>query len=123
MSKYTTGELAKLCNVSVRTVQFYDTKGPLPPTTLTDGERLYSDDDLIKLRLICMLKSLGLTLGSIQGILSSDAPGKVLTLLLDEQMKQLHNEREEKQQQMDAIKIIKEKIGNMDAPRLIQSMT
>ena len=27
MSNYTTGEMAKLCNVSVRTVQFYDTKG------------------------------------------------------------------------------------------------
>ncbi len=36
MSKYTTGELAKLCDVSVRTVQFYDTKGLLPPTELTD---------------------------------------------------------------------------------------
>ena len=29
MSNYTTGEMAKLCNVSVRTVQFYDTKGIL----------------------------------------------------------------------------------------------
>jgi DNA-binding transcriptional MerR regulator len=25
MSKYTTGEIAKLCGVSVRTVQYYDT--------------------------------------------------------------------------------------------------
>ena len=63
MSKYTTGELAKLCDVSVRTVQFYDTKGLLPPSALTEGgRRLYTDDDLIRLRLICMLKALGLTL-------------------------------------------------------------
>ena len=27
MSKYTTGELAKLCGVTVRTVQYYDTRG------------------------------------------------------------------------------------------------
>ena len=47
MSKYTTGELAKLCGVSVRTVQFYDTKGLLPPSELSEGgRRLYSDDDL-----------------------------------------------------------------------------
>ncbi|MFR7719055.1 MAG: MerR family DNA-binding transcriptional regulator [Lachnospiraceae bacterium] len=29
MSKYTTGEIAKLCGVSVRTVQYYDTRGIL----------------------------------------------------------------------------------------------
>lgn len=116
MSKYSTGELAKLCDVSVRTVQFYDTKGLLPPTELTDGgRRLYTDDDLTKLRLICMLKALGLSLDSIQGILGSEAPGKVLTLLLDEQMKQLGGEIKEKQEQIDAIKIVKENIRNMDA--------
>ena len=116
MSKYTTGELAKLCNVSVRTVQFYDTKGLLPPTELTEGgRRLYTDDDLIKLRLICMLKALGLKLDSIQGILSSEKPGKVLNLLLDEQAKQIEQEVKEKQEQIEAIKIVKDSIRNMDA--------
>jgi DNA-binding transcriptional MerR regulator/DNA-directed RNA polymerase subunit RPC12/RpoP len=115
MSKYTTGEMAKLCNVSVRTVQFYDAKGLLPPSELTDGgRRLYTDDDLTKLRLICMLKALGLSLDSIQGILSSKAPGKVLMLLLEEQTKQLDGEIKEKQEQIDAIKIIKESIRNRD---------
>ena len=27
MQKYTTGEVAKLCGVSVRTVQYYDNRG------------------------------------------------------------------------------------------------
>ena len=116
MSKYSTGELAKLCNVSVRTIQFYDKKGLLPPTGLTDGgRRIYNDDDLNKMRLICMLKSLGLTLYTIQGILESKTPGKVLALLLDEQMKQLDSEIKGKQEQIDAIKIVKENIRNMDA--------
>lgn len=116
MSIYTTGELAKLCNVSVRTVQFYDKKGILPPTGLTDGgRRLYNDDDLIKLRLICMLKSLGLSLDSIQNILSSEAPSKVLLLMLDEQMKHLGVDIKEKQEQINAIKIVKENIRNADA--------
>ena len=39
MSKYTTGEIAKLCNVTVRTVQYYDTKGILVPSELTDAAR------------------------------------------------------------------------------------
>ncbi len=39
MLKYTTGELAKLCNVSVRTVQFYDTKNLLKPSEISEGGR------------------------------------------------------------------------------------
>lgn len=34
MSKYTTGELAKLCDVSVRTVQYYDTRGIWVPSNM-----------------------------------------------------------------------------------------
>lgn len=37
MSLYTTGELAKKCNVSVRTIQYYDERGILVPTDLTEG--------------------------------------------------------------------------------------
>ena len=33
MSKYTTGEIAKLCGVSVRTVQYYDTVVFLSPAS------------------------------------------------------------------------------------------
>ena len=111
MSKYTTGELAKRCHVSVRTVQFYDTKGLLPPTALTDGgRRLYNDEDADKLQLICMLKALGLSLVSIRGIFHSDAPEKILLLLLEEQMLQLQNEIKTKRQQMDAIKIVMENV-------------
>ena len=40
MSKYTTGELAKLCGVTVRTVQYYDTRGILIPSELSEGGRL-----------------------------------------------------------------------------------
>lgn len=39
MSLYTTGELAKKCNVSVRTIQYYDERGILVPTDLTEGGR------------------------------------------------------------------------------------
>ena len=51
MARYTTGELAKLCDVTVRTVQYYDSKGLLKPSDLSDGgRRLYSDEDLTNLR-------------------------------------------------------------------------
>jgi len=116
MSHYTTGEMAKQCNITVRTVQFYDTKGLLSPSDLTEGgRRLYTDDDLTKLRLICLLKALGLTLSAIAGILQSEQPAKVLGVLLDEQAKQIADEVKEKQQQLDAIKLVKASMGNSDA--------
>ena len=34
MSKYTTGEIAKLCGVTVRTVQYYDSRNILVPSAL-----------------------------------------------------------------------------------------
>ncbi|MCL2856491.1 MAG: MerR family transcriptional regulator [Oscillospiraceae bacterium] len=113
MSKYTTGEMAKLCNVSVRTVQFYDTRGLLHPSELTEGgRRLYTDDDLTKLRLICTLKIIGLSLDSIKGILESKSSGKVLSLLLDEQMKLLSDEIEERRNQLETIKTIRDYVSN-----------
>lgn len=111
MSKYTTGELAKLCNVSVRTVQFYDTKGLLPPTELSEGgRRLYNDDDLRKFQLIITLKAIGLSLNSIKRVLESEFSGKILAILLDEQEKLLADEIDERQRQLDMINVIKEYI-------------
>ena len=43
MSKYTTGEIARISGVSVRTVQYYDDRGILKPSELSEGgRRLYS---------------------------------------------------------------------------------
>ncbi len=109
MSAYTTGELAKLCEVSVRTVQFYDAKDLLKPTELTNGgRRLYSESDLKRMRMICMLKSLGLSLESIKGILDSDHPENVLLLLLDEQERQIDEEIGLMQRQKKAIGGVRE---------------
>ncbi|MCL2719595.1 MAG: MerR family transcriptional regulator [Lachnospiraceae bacterium] len=111
MSNYTTGEMAKLCNVSVRTVQFYDTKGILHPSDLTEGgRRIFNDEDLRKLQVICTLKAIGLSLNSIKSIMESELSGRILTILLDEQEKLLGGEIEERQKQLEMINIIKENI-------------
>ncbi len=106
-SRYTTGELAKRCGISVRTVQFYDAKGLLKPSEISDGgRRLYSDDDAKRMQTICVLKALGLSLGSIKGFLASDDPRKVLVLLLEQQAKLVAGDMEEKQKQLETIKLI-----------------
>ena len=54
MSMYTTGEIARLCGVSVRTVQYYDSRNILIPSRLSEGgRRLYSEDDLRRMKLTC----------------------------------------------------------------------
>lgn len=118
MSNYTTGEMAKLCNVSVRTVQFYDQKGILHPSAESEGgRRIYNDDDLTKLRLISTLKSIGLPLDSIKSVMESELSEKILTLLLNEQVKTLTNEIDERQKQLERITVIKESItGKASVP-------
>lgn len=109
MPKYTTGELAKLCGVSVRTVQYYDSRGLLTPSELSDGgRRLYSEGDARKLKLICFLKELGLALGSIGEILEADHCAEVIGLLLDQQEKQLREELAGKEQQLENIRSIRQ---------------
>ena len=79
MSKYTTGELAKLCGVSVRTVQYYDTRGILVPSELSEGgRRLYSEDDLKLMKIICFLREAGLAINSIGELLSEQDPGSIM---------------------------------------------
>ena len=101
MSKYTTGEIAKLCGVTVRTVQYYDTRGILVPSELTEGgRRLYSEDDVRRMKIICFLRDLGLPIDSISRLLSEDDPGSVISLLLDQREAALKNEIGEREEQL-----------------------
>ncbi|WP_308636331.1 MerR family transcriptional regulator [Paenibacillus silvisoli] len=57
---YRANEFAKKASVSVRTLQYYDKQGVLPPSAYTEsGHRLYSDSDLKALQQILALKFLG----------------------------------------------------------------
>ncbi|MCR5264793.1 MAG: MerR family transcriptional regulator [Clostridiales bacterium] len=101
MSKYTTGEIAKLCGVTVRTVQYYNTRGILMPSGLSEGgRRLYSEDDVKRMKIICFLRDLGLPIDSIGKLLSEDDPGSVVALLLDQQDAALRKEIDEREAQL-----------------------
>ena len=101
MSKYTTGEVAKLCGVTVRTVQYYDTRGILVPSELSEGgRRLYSEDDVKRMKIVCFLRELGLSIDAIRQLLSEDDPGSVLSLLLDEQESALKKEIGEREKML-----------------------
>ena len=114
MSDYTTGELARLCGITVRTVQFYDARGLLHPSDLSEGgRRLYSEGDLRKMRMITALKTLGLTLDAIGGVLASEHPEKVLLLLLEEQEKRIADEQGALERQRRAVETVRETIRSV----------
>ena len=115
MSKYTTGEVSKLCDVTVRTVQYYDTRGILIPSELTEGgRRLYSDDDLRRMKIICFLRDLGLPIDSIAQLLSEEEPGSVISLLIDQQEHVLREELNECQKKLNKLTELKHELKGLD---------
>lgn len=115
MSKYTTGEIAKLCGVSVRTVQYYDTRGILTPSELTEGgRRLYSEDDFKRMKIICFLRDAGISINSIGELLSEDDPGSVISVLLEQQEQLLREEVDERQAKLDMLDGIKRELKSVE---------
>lgn len=108
MSKYTTGEIAKLCGVTVRTVQYYDSRGILVPSELSEGgRRLYSEDDVKRLKIICFLRELGLSIDQVKQLLSEENPGSVISLLLDQQEVSLKKEIGEREEMLKKVSELK----------------
>ena len=115
MSKYTTGEIAKLCGVSVRTVQYYDSRNILIPSELSEGgRRLYSENDLKRMRIICFLREAGLPINSISELFNEEYPEKIISVLLDQQEQILREEIAEGQKKLSIIKTIKRELKEIE---------
>ena len=115
MSKYTTGEIAKLCGVSVRTVQYYDDRGILIPSELSEGgRRLYTEDDLKRMHIICFLRDAGLPINSISALFAEKNPENIISILLDEQEQVLREELSERQAKLDMTLGIKRELKELD---------
>ena len=67
--KYKIGELAKAAELTIRTIRYYDELGLLKSSDRTNGgQRIYSDADLVYIKRIMELKSLGFSLDEIKKI-------------------------------------------------------
>lgn len=108
MSKYTTGEIAKLCGVSVRTVQYYDSRKILIPSDTSEGgRRLYSEEDVKRLEIICFLREAGIGINSIGEILSEPEPAEAISVLLEQQELVIREEMEDRQAKLKKIEELK----------------
>ena len=95
MSQFSTGELAKAAEVSVRTVQYYDQRGILTPSEVTEGgRRIYHDSDLERLQVICFLRDLDFSINQIKKLLQEENREQVLELLLTDQIESLEKSSE-----------------------------
>ena len=111
MSKYTTGEIAKLCGVSVRTVQYYDSRNILVPSELSEGgRRLYSEDDLKRMRVICFLREAGIPINKIHELFAEAHPEKVISILLEQQERELRETIAEEKKKLSLVETIRREL-------------
>jgi len=69
-AELSTGDLARATGNTVRAIRHYEEEGLLQPAEVSDGgHRRYTEEDLERLRLICDLRELGLSLTEIRAIL------------------------------------------------------
>ncbi|MBH5316478.1 MerR family transcriptional regulator [Paenibacillus sp. GSMTC-2017] len=94
MEDWTTGKLANKLGLSVRTIRYYDQiKLVSPSRTEAGGRRVYSEEDLIKLEKIVLLKKLGLSLDDIQDSLNELSTRQILEVHrkhLEEEAARMH---------------------------------
>ena len=89
----TVNEVSKLTGVSIRTLQYYDTIGLLPPTKYTEaGYRLYDDTAMERLQQILLFKKLEFPLKEIKMII--DAPNFDRSKALEQQIELLTMKKE-----------------------------
>ena len=89
----TVNEVSKLTGVSIRTLQYYDTIGLLPPAEYTEaGYRLYDDTAMERLQQILLFRELEFPLKEIKRII--DSPDFNRNKALEQQMKLLTMKKE-----------------------------
>jgi len=69
MKRYRIGEIARLSGLTLRTIRYYGELGLLHEGRTGGNQRYYSDQDLVYLKRIVELKSLGFSLDEISRII------------------------------------------------------
>lgn len=101
---YTSGEFARMANVSVRTIRYYDKQNILKPSYVNEsGARFYTDHDFARLQQILLLKYLGFSLEDISEMTINDTDYHFLQNALNLQLKLVQDRIEQMQLVKQAI--------------------
>lgn len=109
--KYTSGEIASLSGLTVRTIQYYDNIGLLPSTGRTEGgRRYYNQEDLIQIEQIIFYKLLDFPLEQIKEKLIINPTENELLDILNEQSLMLLQKMEHLHTSFATIEVISKMI-------------
>lgn len=116
MSKYfSTGEVATLLNLTVRTVQYYDKRKLVSPSRISEGgRRLYSESDVDKLKIVCFLRDTGFSINDMKEFLKEENSAKTIQLLIEEQMQELKSDIKQKQNKLALLESVKTAVQKDD---------
>jgi DNA-binding transcriptional MerR regulator len=107
-----TGEVAKISGLTIRTLQHYDNIGVLPASGRTEGgRRFYTESDMMKLEHVIFYRGLGFSLNQIKKILDETESDKNADELLSAQKVMLYNQIYSIQNSIAAIEASQEIIG------------
>lgn len=83
---YSSGEFARMAQITVRTVRYYDKQNILKPSLVTPtGARFYTEEDFARLQQIMLLKYLGFSLEDIRELTMNDSDYSYLEHSLEQQ--------------------------------------
>lgn len=110
---YTSGQFARMANISVRTVRFYDKQNILKPSYVSPaGSRFYTDQDFARLQQILLLKYLGFSLDDIKEMTIDDTDCHFMLNSLKLQQKLIQDRIEQLQMVEKAIRDTTEEISS-----------
>ncbi|MGO5291414.1 MerR family transcriptional regulator [Porcincola sp. LCP21S3_C12] len=113
---YSSGQFAKLADVSVRTIRFYDRQNILKPSFVdAHGARFYTDQDLASLQQILLLKYLGFSLEEIRDMTIGGSDYSHISRMLRIQEKLVQDRIEQMQTVAEAIRDTEEELRRGNA--------
>ncbi len=100
---FTIGELAKAASVPASTVRYYERQGILKPSRRSPSNyRLYTEDDVYRLRFIRAAKSTGFTLKDVTELLRP-APCRTVQELIGERLERVELQMKELRHLQDVL--------------------
>lgn len=95
---YSSGEFARMAQVTLRTIRYYDKQNILKPSFVSEsGARFYTDEDFAKLQQILLLKYLGFSLNDIREMTVGDSDYHFMLNSLNMQLKLVRDRIEQMQ--------------------------